>query len=117
MKNSCQVNHSKSLGLTERLGTIEMFHRPIDKHKQRYTTYLGDVDSSSLSEGVDAVPYGRDILIEKYECWKSSTHKAINTLQSYYGMAICQTTGNLSAMRKVVGTVLYHCSDMKDEAA
>ena len=45
------------------------------------------------------------------------TDKATNTLQNYCGMAIRQNAGNLSAMRKAVGAVLYHCLDIKDEEA
>ena len=43
------------------------------------------------------------------------TDKAGNTLQNYYGMAIRQNMGDLQGMRKAVGAVLYHCSDIKDE--
>ena len=41
------------------------------------------------------------------------TDKAINTMQNYYGMAIRQNVGNLHAMRRAVGAVLYHCSDVQ----
>ena len=43
------------------------------------------------------------------------TDKAVNTLQNYYGMVIRQNMGDLQGMRKAVGAVLYHCSDIKDE--
>jgi len=44
------------------------------------------------------------------------SNRAINTMQNYYGMAIRQNTDNLYAMRKAVGAVLYHCSDIKKES-
>ena len=41
------------------------------------------------------------------------TDKAVTTLQNYYGMAIRQNMGDLQGMRKVVGAVPYHCSELK----
>jgi len=142
-----QVNHCGSSGSMESVGAIQMFHRSIEKHKLKYTKYLGDGDSSSFQDVVKSTPYGKDVVIEKYECIghiqkrvgsrcralrkslsgkKLSdgkgisgkgrlTDKAITTLQNYYGMAIRHNTGNLPAMRKAIGAVLYHCSDIKDE--
>ena len=43
------------------------------------------------------------------------TDRAINILQNYYGMAIRQNVGNLYGMKKAVGAVLHHCSDIEDE--
>ena len=43
------------------------------------------------------------------------TDKAINILHNYYGMAIRQNTHSLYSMKKAVGAVLYHCSDISDE--
>ena len=45
------------------------------------------------------------------------TDQWVNTLQTYYGMAIRQNTDNLSNMRKAVGAVLYHCSEATDAQA
>ena len=45
------------------------------------------------------------------------TDKAVNTLQNYYGMAIRQNTGNLYTMKKAVGAVLFHCTNIPDEEA
>ena len=40
------------------------------------------------------------------------THKYINQLQNYYGIAIRSNANtSVSDMRKAVGAVLYHCSD------
>ena len=41
------------------------------------------------------------------------TDKAVTTLQNYYGMAIRQSMGDLQGMRKAVGAVPYHCSELK----
>ena len=44
------------------------------------------------------------------------TNRAINTMQNYYSMAIRQNIDTLYAMRRAVGAVLYHCTDIKDES-
>ena len=41
--------------------------------------------------------------------------KSINTLQNYFGMAIRQNASNLYVMKKAIGAVLYHCSDIANE--
>ena len=41
------------------------------------------------------------------------TGKVINSLQNYYEIAIRQNSGNLCEMKKAVGTILWHCTDMK----
>ena len=43
------------------------------------------------------------------------TDKNINTLQTYYGMAIRQNTSNVYAMKKAIEAVLFHCTDIEDE--
>ena len=43
------------------------------------------------------------------------TDKAINTLQNYYGMAIRSNTDDINAMKRAVGAVLFHCSDVQLE--
>ena len=42
------------------------------------------------------------------------TDKIINKIQIYDGIAIQQNPGKLHEMKKGVGTVLRHCSDMQD---
>ena len=42
------------------------------------------------------------------------TDKIINKMQNYYGMAIRQNPGQLHEMKKGIGAVLWHCSDIQD---
>ena len=42
------------------------------------------------------------------------TDVAINSLQNYFGMAIRQNSGQLYAMEKAIGAVLFHCSDLDE---
>ena len=42
------------------------------------------------------------------------TEKGINFLQKFYEIAIRQNSGNFYEMKKVVGIILWNCTDMKD---
>ena len=44
------------------------------------------------------------------------TENIINSMQNFYGMTIRSNTDNLYAMKKVVGAILWHCTDFKDES-
>lgn len=66
--HNCQVNHTKSSGAMEGAGAVAMFQRSVALHKLRYTEYVGDGDSSSFPEVVNAKPYGDGDVISKLEC-------------------------------------------------
>ena len=68
MNHVCQTNHTKSSGAMEAAGAVTMFKRSIEKNKLRYTSYIGDGDTSSFSEVVQSKPYGDDVEIDKKEC-------------------------------------------------
>ena len=40
----CTVNHDGSAGKMECEGVKAIYHRSVEKHSLRYTTYLGDAD-------------------------------------------------------------------------
>ena len=63
---SCMVNHKGSSGAMEKEGAIEMFLRSIDKHKLKFTTYVGG-DSSSAGSVQEALKekYSNEYVIEK----------------------------------------------------
>ena len=64
----CQANHKKSSGSMEAAGAILMFSRSIKNYGLRYTSYIGDGDTSSFNEVKSSKPYGEEITIEKLEC-------------------------------------------------
>ena len=68
----CQANHKKSSGSMEAAGAILMFSRSIKNYGLRYTSYIGDGDTSSFNEVKSSKPYGEEITIEKLECWPCS---------------------------------------------
>ena len=144
-EHSCPINHTKSCGAMEAAGAVAMFSSSVEKHKLIYSKYIGDGDTSSFKEVVNAKPYVHfNITPTKLECvghvqkrlgtrlrdlrkaHKNSTtsmsgrgkltDKVINTLQNYLGMAIRDNKGNLYQMKKAVGAVLWHCTQFADEA-
>eukprot|EP00794_Sanderia_malayensis_P002926 gene2926-3380_t len=52
----------------ESAGAVMMFKRSIEKHQLRYTSYIGDGDSSSYGDVASSQPYGEGVQIEKKEC-------------------------------------------------
>ena len=66
--HDCSINHRGSSGSMEGKGAIEMFSSSIQKYILCYQWYIGDGDSSSFSEVVNAKPYGETVAIEKREC-------------------------------------------------
>ena len=120
-----------------------MFQYTVQKHKLVYSQYLGDGEASSLKEVVKSNLYSEfDIVPGRVECvghvqkrlgtrlrkvlkdYKGAatplsgkgklTEKVINSLQNFYGIAIRQNSGNLYEMKKAVGAILWHCTDMVD---
>jgi hypothetical protein len=64
----CQANHNTSSGSMEAAGAILMFSRSVKSYGLRYTSYIGDGDTSSFNEVKSSNPYGEEIIIEKLEC-------------------------------------------------
>ncbi len=67
----------KSSGSMESVGAVAMSQRSIEKHKLRYTEYIGDGDSSSFLEVKNPQPY-EDLDIKKLEC-KGHVQKRVGT--------------------------------------
>ena len=59
---------SRILVRWNQMGALKMFKRSEGKYDLRYTTFIGDGDSSSYSTVVAAKPYGDDVVINKGEC-------------------------------------------------
>ena len=67
-QSKCSINHEGSSGAMEVDGLREIFHRSVEKYGARYTTFIGDGDSSSYATIAEEKPYGPDVFIEKKEC-------------------------------------------------
>ena len=67
---SCEINHHGSSEEMEAVAAAEIFARSIEKRQLKYTTFVGDGDSSSFGRVRDAMEkkYGRDYVVQKEEC-------------------------------------------------
>ena len=67
---TCQINHQGSAEEMEAVAAIEISSRSIEKRQLKYTTFVGDGDSSSHGRVKDAMnaKYGSDYVVEKEEC-------------------------------------------------
>ena len=129
----------------ESAGTVEIFHSSVKKYGIRYAHYIGDGDTTSFNAVVQSEPHGDDLIPIMWECighiqkrlgprqrnkrkeLKGKllsdgkkvdgrlTDLAINTLQNCNRMAIRQNN-ELPLMRRAVGAVLYHCSNINSES-
>ena len=140
----CKINHKKSSGAMEATGAVDIFCTSAEKYGLIYEDYIGDGDTTSFKEVVNAKPYDKyGIIPKKLECvghiqkrlgnrlralrksYQNSktplsgrgklTDKVINSLQNYFGLAIRQNRGKLYPMKKAVGAVLWHSTDFADE--
>ncbi|GFU54021.1 uncharacterized protein TNCV_246511 [Trichonephila clavipes] len=127
--DECSANYFGNSGGMEVEGALRIFNRSEVLHNLRYTPYLGDGDSKAYKAVLESKPY-KDVNIEKLECvghvekrmgtrlralklkgkkleGKKSlggrnrlTDAEIDKLQRYYGLAIRNNSGNLSAMKQ-----------------
>ena len=134
----CQKNYKGSAASMEAKGATAVFGRSVEKHKLRYTTFIGDGDSKAFNE-VENI-YGQGKEVRKLDC-VGHVHKrmgtnlrkyvdaskrlvmedggsvggkgrltkvAMNRLGTYYGYAIKRNLGNVAAMKRDILAVLYH---------
>jgi len=65
--HDCPINHEGSAGIMEAAGVLQMFNRSENVNRLRYTTYIGDGDTKTHQEVVNADPYN-GVVITKAEC-------------------------------------------------
>ena len=129
LSHICKHNYEGSAGSMETEGAKRVFQRSIEKHKLRYTEFLGDGDSKSYLSVKETYP---GIEVKKLECVGhyqkrvgtrlrnlkkkekglggrgKLTDAVIDRLQNFFGVAIRQNTGNLQQMKKSVLASLFH---------
>ena len=66
----CDINHSGSSDSMETTAAVEMFTRSVEKHNLKYTTFVGDGDSSCFAHVKEACfdKYGDGYVVRKEEC-------------------------------------------------
>ena len=141
----CRINHTKSSGAMEAAGALEIFSLSVEKYNLVYHEYLGDGDTSSFKEVEESNPYksyntqpiklecighvqkrlGTRLrkIVQKYKGTDKPLHgkgnltnSAIDSMQSYYGIAIRNNTNNIYAMKKAIGAVLWHSTNFSDNS-
>ena len=136
--HECAINHTGSAGKMEADGVVRCFEKSVATNGLQYTTYIGDGDSKAHSSVVAADPYS-GVTVTKAECighiqkrvgsrlrklkkkegklLSKLTHKIINKMQNYFGIAIRNNNTSVDDMKKAIGAVLYHCSEANDPEA
>ena len=66
--DECQANHTGPSGNMEVSAVIEMFCRSEEKYGVKISNYIGDGDSKTYGNLVEAKPYGENFTIHKKEC-------------------------------------------------
>ena len=64
----CKRNYFGSAGGMESAGMIKIFKRSEEKYNVQYTQFIGDGDSKTFPNIVNAEPYGPEVEIKKLEC-------------------------------------------------
>ena len=67
---NCSINHTKSAEAMEKDSVVDIFARSIELHNLKYTTYVGNGESSSFAVVHDAMfeKYGEEHIITKEDC-------------------------------------------------
>ena len=85
-EHHCPINHKGSAGSMESAGVLQIYKRSVEERCLRYTTYLGDGDSKSFQDIVNANPYPGKTC-NRYECVGHVQKRVaahINTLRQEY---------------------------------
>ena len=64
----CTINHVDSAGKMEVDAITKMFQNSEEKYGVKYTTFIGDGDSKTFRDILDAKLYRDTVIVEKKEC-------------------------------------------------
>ena len=64
-KFRCVLNHTENSGLMESAAAVIIFERSEQKSKLRFTSMLGDGDTTTITKVNDAKPYGAGVVVKK----------------------------------------------------
>ena len=135
----------QSSEIMEKEAATLMFMRSIEKHNLKYTTYVGDGDSSSYGVVSDALSkeYGSSYLVSKEDsvCHiqkqmgtnlrrlkleakgrtlaggrRRLTDSVIDSFQNYFGNVIRNNSNNLTAMYNTFWAIYFHCIAGENES-
>lgn len=101
---NCETNFTGKSGAMEKTMAQNMWNRSEDKNSMRYTTFIGDGDSSTHKALVDNPPY-EDHPVEKEECVNHVTKRIVTRLMKLrkeHVVEIITSTGR-TIKRSVLG--------------
>lgn len=136
-KKHCQRNYQGSAKSMEQQIAVFMWKRSIKLYNFRYTTFLGDQDSSTFSKLESENIYGDNHPIIKLNCvghvvksfgtaLRSTSKKhhlggkgrltktLTERMQQWYSKAIYKNKGDLSSMREAVWAIYFHMISTDD---
>ena len=83
-EETCCINHVGNSGAMETDGVVEVFLNSDDMYNLKYTTYVGDAESSSLGCVSETTKkYGSDYSVKKEDCIYH-VHKRMGTAMRKY---------------------------------
>ena len=84
-ESECSVNHLKSSELMEKEAAIEMFLRSVEKRGLKYSTYIGDGDSSSYGMVAQVLKekYSDQYVVVKKDCIGHTQKRMGSNLRKY----------------------------------
>lgn len=130
-ESECSKNHEGSAGAMEPAAAIELFKESVEKNDVKFPIYVGDGDSSTHKNIVDAKPYGDELIVEKRECVGhvqkrmgtrlrnlkkkenlggagKLTDALIKDLTLYYGLAIRRNPNSVEDMKREIQASYFH---------
>ncbi|KYN11371.1 hypothetical protein ALC57_16474 [Trachymyrmex cornetzi] len=126
-KDKCTANHEGSSGKMEVDGVIDMFKRSIEWFDVKYKRYVGDGDSKTFKNLLDADIYNGEPVVEKSECvlhvkkrmYRQNseapkvknlvlTNKLMIQLGVYYRLAIMRNENSVDEIKKAMWATYYH---------
>ena len=115
-ENECSVNHLKSSESMEKEAAIEMFLRLVEKRGLKYTTYIGDGDSSSYGMVAQALgeKWSDQDVVVKEDCIGHIQKRMESNLRKYKTekkakkLDDWQTVGGKGRLTKVVNDKLQN---------
>lgn len=137
-EKECCANHTGSSGKMEMDAILEMFQASQQKYGVKYTNYIGDGDSKTYSNIINANPYG-DTPVHKKKCIghvqkrmgsrlrqvktktkglggkDKLTGKMIDKLTVYYGLAIRRHCDSVENMRTAIWSTYNHYSSTEQK--
>ena len=106
-KSVCQMNHEGSSPAMEDAATLDIWKRSQERLHLRFTEVISNGDSKIIAVLQASEPYGKNVVITKYEC--------VGHVQKRVGKYLRETKRNIAALNKVSRQRLKEIQEGKHE--